>query len=252
MHSLPQFSQPMRTLLYMFFVIPSIMTSLAQTISPFHVTDTLLTDATRNRIERVKKSKKAMFEDDNYEVTRTCSGEWGGTIKFRDKVNGVIYACEATCPASVLRTDKGYIITSSLAHMTGFTEIVRISNPKLMDRFQLPPPRGKKGKTVFRYVGDDESKSKKGTETLIDSMGVLALGSFLYDGGIFHVVTDFKKTYVAQIDNKKFVIVDFLCNERTRSYDNNVITTDDGHTIISIDRGYIDIFREQVKLLRFR
>jgi hypothetical protein len=150
----------------------------------------------------------------------------------------------------VTKIGREYIVTSSLAHLIGSTEIIRISDPKSMDIFQLPPPRKKKGKMVFRYVGDDESKSKKGTETLLDSVGVLTLASFNLKKELFHVVTDFKQTYIAKIENKKFVVIEFICNGRTWTYDNDVITTEDGHVIITIQGGYIDIFDNQVTLLR--
>jgi hypothetical protein len=103
---------------------------------------------------------------------------------------------------------------------------------------------------VFRYVGDDESKSKTGKEVLLDSIGVLTLASFVFGSELFHVVTDFKKTYIAKIENKKFVLIDLICNTRTWTYDNDAIMTEDGHTIITIQGGYIDIFENRIRLLK--
>lgn len=240
----------MRSLLYIILTIISVTTSSGQTISLFQVTDTILTEKEKGRIEKLKKGRTVFFEDDTYSVTKTCSGEWGGTIRFTDKRTNIEYSSESTCPVSVTKRDGEYIITSSLAHLSGSTEIIKISDPKSMNIFQLPPPRKKKGKKVFRYVGDDESKSKTGTETLLDSVGVLTLASFVFERELFHVVTDFKKTYIAKIENKKFVIIELICNERTWTYDNDAIVTEDGHIIITIHGGYIDIFENQLRLLR--
>lgn len=240
----------MRYLLYILLTITSVTTSHGQTISQFQVTDTILTEREKSRIEKLKKDRRIFFEDDTYKVTKTCSGEWGGTVRFTDKKTNIEYSCKSTCPVSVIKRDGEYIVTSSLAHLSGSTEIIKISDPKSMDVFQLPPPRKKKGKKVFRYIGDNESKSKKGTETLLDSVGVLTLGSFLFEKELFHVVTDFKRTYIAKIENKRFVMIEFICNGRTWTYDNGVIATEDGHLIIAIQGGYIDIFDNQVRVLR--
>jgi hypothetical protein len=240
----------MRSLLYIILTISSVTASFGQNISLFQVTDTILTESDKKRIEKLKKERTVFFEDNTYKVTKTCSGEWGGTVRFTDKKTNIEYSCESTCPVSVTMQAGEYVVTSSLAHLSGSTEIIRISDPKSLDVFKLPPPRKKKGKKVFRYVGDDESKSKKGTETLIDSVGVLTLGSFLFEKELFHVVTDFRKTYIAKIENKKFVMIEFICDGRTWTYDNDMIVSQDGHVIIIIQGGYIDIFDNQVKILR--
>lgn len=225
-------------------------TSLGQTIGLFQVTDTILTENEKIWIEKIKKERKVFFEDNTYKVTKTCSGEWGGTIRFTDKNTGIEYSCESTCPVSVTVLNGEYIVTSSLGHLSGSTEIIKVRDPKSMDVFQLPPPIKKKGKKVFRYIGDTESKSKKGTETLIDSFGVLTLGSFVFEKELFHVVTDFEKTYIAKIEKNKFVMIEFICNGRTWTYGHDVIPTEDGHVIIIIKGGYIDIFENHVKVLR--
>jgi len=240
----------MRALLYIILTMTSVTISLGQTINLFQVTDTILTEKEKSRIEKLKKGRTVFFEDDSYKVTKTCSGEWGGTIRFTDKKSNVEYSCESTCPVSVTKIDGEYIVTSSLAHLSGSTEIIKITDPKSMDIFQLPPPRKKKGKKVFRYVGDDESKSKTGKETLLDSVGVLTLASFIFERELFHVVTDFKSTYIAKIENKKFVLIEHICYGRTWTYDNDVIVTEDSHIIITIQSGYIDIFDNQIRLLK--
>src|ERR1700722_17794087 len=64
-----------------------------------------------------KKLSSGFFEDENYLVTKTCSGEWGGTIWFKNKKTGITYACSATCPVAVNKINGKYFITNTLAHL---------------------------------------------------------------------------------------------------------------------------------------
>lgn len=240
----------MKTVIYILLTLLPAITSYGQAISLFQVVDTLLSDKERNRIEKLRKLRKTFYEDDEYLVSKTCSGEWGGTVKFKNKKTGIEYSCSATCPVAVNKINGEYFVTNSLAHLSGSTEILKITRPDSMDIFRMPPPRKKKRNKIFRYVGDNESKSTKGTKVLLDSVGVLTLGSFEFEGTLFQVVTDFKKTYIAKIENKKFIMVEFICEGRTWTYDNDMIKTDDGHTIITIQGGYLEIFDNKVRLLR--
>jgi hypothetical protein len=138
----------MRSLLYI-LTITSVSASLGQTINVFQVSDTILTQREKSRIEKLTKSRAVFFEDDAYTVTRTCSGEWGGTIRFTDKKTKIEYSCESICPVSVSKNDGAYIVTSSLAHLSGSTEIITIEDPKAMDIFQMPAPKKRKEKRCF-------------------------------------------------------------------------------------------------------
>ena len=50
---------------------------------------------TYNKLKFVKN--KYFYEDENYKVRETCSGEWGGTIYFKDKKTNLETAASATC-----------------------------------------------------------------------------------------------------------------------------------------------------------
>ncbi|HEY0652712.1 MAG TPA: hypothetical protein VGD65_06270 [Chryseosolibacter sp.] len=240
----------MKFLLYFVFALMSITPSAGQIVTLFQVTDTVLTHNEQNRIKELLKKRKTFFEDDSYTVTKTCSGEWGGTIKFIDKKTGTEYACASTCAVSVLSFDGAYIVTSSLAHLSGSTEILKITDPRSMEVFQMPPPRHMKGKRPVRYVGDNESRSKKGTDTLIDTVGVLTLGSFIFQHQLFHVVTDSKQTYIAKIENGKFKMIDLITPRRLRAIDRDPVAPADGHLIITTNEAFIEITDNQVKFWR--
>lgn len=201
-----------------------------------------------------KVNSDNIFEDSLYIISKTCSGEWGGSIKFKNKKTGVEYSAASTCPVVVNKMNGKYYITNTLAHMSGFSEILEIENPDLMTVFELPRPRSKKGKTIVRYIGDDESKSTNGTKQLVDSIGVLTLASFPYNGQLYHIVTDFKKTFLTKIENNRFVTIDTVSEKSIWTYDPEVFLKQDGHMIILFKNqeveGVLDIFENQITLRR--
>jgi hypothetical protein len=195
-----------------------------------------------------------IFEDSLYVVSKTCSGEWGGTIKFKNKKTGIEYSASSTCPVVVNKLNGKYYITNTLAHRSGFSEVLEISNPDLMTVFELPKPRSKKGKTIVRYVGDDEAKSTNGTKQLVDSIGVLTLATFPYKGQLYHIVTDFEKTFLTKIENNRFVTIDTVSEISIWTYNPEVFLKQDRHMIVFFKNqeaeGVLDIFENQITVRR--
>lgn len=245
----------MRRTLFLLWTLFNTTSVIGQIDSAFNVSRGTITDSLRASIESIKKNPLTFYEDQQFVVSKTCSGEWGGTIKFKSKKNGVEYSCSATCPVSVYRLNDKYYVTSSLGHMSGSCEVVEISNPELMEVYKTSPPRKIKGKRV-KYVGDDESKSTQGTKKLINEYGKMVLGSFVFDGQLFHVVMDRERktfttrTYIAQIEEEKFRIIKFITNEDVFTYDSDILKTNGGHMMIPISGGYLDIFENQIKILK--
>ena len=204
------------------------------------------------KVENKYKKNKVLFNDKNFLVTSTCSGEWGGTIKFRDKSSQKIYSAESTCPISVDKLNNEFYVTNSLAHMSGFTEILRIENPTEMEEFKVSKPRKEKGRFV-KYVGDDESKSKKGTEQLLDSIGVFTLASFQFDNRFYYIVTDFEKTYLSKIKNKKLETISELPVSDIWSYDPKIIKISNNHIILLFNnekiKGYLEAENNKIKIV---
>ncbi|PVD51821.1 hypothetical protein DC498_12255 [Terrimonas sp.] len=201
-----------------------------------------------------KVDNNKFFEDSFYLVSKTCSGEWGGTIKFKDKHTGIEYSAASTCPVVVNKLNDKYYITNTLAHLSGFSEILEVSDPKALTVFEFPKPRKKKGKTIIRYVGDDESKSTKGTKQLLDSIGILTIASFPFQGQLYHIVVDYEKTYLTKLTNGKYITIDTISNQRLWTYDPEVFTTTDKHYIIFFDnsntKGYYDIYENNITIVR--
>ena len=153
------------------------------------------------------------FEDDKYIVEKSCSGEWGGSIYFIDKSDRKIYECASTCPLIINKLGETYIVTASLAHMMGFTEILKIDNPKDLTLFK------KRKRKKINYVGDDESRTTKGAEILVDSTGVMAITSFLYNDKLFHIVVGSQgTTSLCKIEKNKFEEILKISEDRFWSY----------------------------------
>lgn len=147
------------------------------------------------------------------------------------------------------------LVTTTLSHDVGFSQIIEIENPELLTVFKSPKPRAKIGKRIITVVGDNESKSTKGSKIILDTLGMSAVATFPYNGELF-VITDYKKTYIAKIANKKFIKIGVISDKSIWTYDPEVIKTTDGHSIVLFKNeeveGYLDIFGNKIILFRYK
>jgi len=142
-----------------------------------------------------------LYKDEKYQVWKSCSGEWGGTIYFKNRKNGVIYYAIATCPVSVNKMNGKYYISNSLSHLSGNSDILEISNPesmKVTEKIPLNLP----GIITRQYEAHSHQRTKK----LIDSAGVIINASFVYNQKLYSVLSsnDGVKTTIAELKGKKF------------------------------------------------
>ncbi|WP_409415792.1 hypothetical protein [Flavobacterium sp. PS2] len=199
-----------------------------------------------------KFNQENIYEDELYIVSKTCSGEWGGTVKFKNKKTNIEYSASATCPVAVNKLNGKYYVTNSLAHLDGFSEILEIKNPALLTVIKKTKRRKKKSKIIISY----ESQSNKGTKQLLDSVGALTLASFPFKGQLYHIVTDYNNTFLAKIDNNKFVKIDTISDESIWSDNLEAFITIDKHLIIFFEnrdvKGYFDIIDNHINIIRQR
>ncbi len=170
-----------------------------------------------------RREEKPLYSDAMYTVVSTCSGEFGGSLYFVDRKTGKKFACSAACPVMVNRTDTSYIVTVSLAHLMGSTEILEIKYPDQMREYNYIPPRGRK---VF--VGENESHSRQGIKVLAHSMGAITIGTFQIEKEILHIVTNFHQTYICRIRNGAFETIQQLADKSFGSYKNENWSNRDG------------------------
>lgn len=188
-----------------------------------------------------------LFEDEKYVVTKTCSGEWGGTIKFLNKNSGITYAASATCPISVNKIKTSYYVSSSLRHIGTFSEFIRIDDPEKLEIYQQQPES-----SDGKLVGSEESHSNKGTVSLMGGQFVFEglQTSFVYNDSIYYILCDDYETFLAKIENKKIVKLEtilktLLCGSVSPPY-----KSEDNHLIVPFysdnGDGYFDIFENEI------
>jgi hypothetical protein len=226
----------------------------AQSEELFKVQQTTISDSSQTK--DFKRTNSNFFEDENYVVRKTCSGEWGGSIIFKNKKTGTEYSCNATCPVVVNKIDGKYIVTNTLAHLIGSSGIIQIDNPDSMEVFKRFEPKWKKRGIIKRYVGDDKSRSAKGSKQILDTLRIMILASFPYEGELYHITTDFEKTYVSKVENKRLINLGLVCNESIWTYNPEVIRTIENHYVVYFSnetiKGYLDIFENQIGLMRIK
>ena len=241
--------------LYIFLLIFIRTICCGQEAEKFIITETI-DENLKTKIDSFKSKNvdSTFFEDDKFLVTKSCDGEWGGSVKFIYKKNGKKYGCKATCPIVINKINGKYYLTSSLAHLWGSTTILEIDNPKKMKVFRMPKPRSSKNGTRIYYAGDRQSKSTKGTIQLLRKTKTLTLYSFVYREELLHIITDYEKTYLAKIDKNDFVILDTISNSNLRSYNQKVFKLRENKIIIYFENknaeGIIEINENMINVYR--
>jgi len=131
-----------------------------------------------------------LFEDENYQVTSQCNGEFGSTIYFRDKLTRRIYAATSGCPYIVNKLANKYFVNTSYDG-----GILEIENPQTAPRetqhISLAPTSEFTTeittKTIFNY-------------NYLDSHFYIPT-SFLADGVLYHIFTS--RHFEFSLDNKE-------------------------------------------------
>lgn len=220
------------------FLLAAFLLGFSNSFAQFHIKEAI---GSINDL-KLPESKAPIYEDDKYIVRRTCAGEFGGTVWFKSKQTGVERSFMSTCAVSVNRVGTSYIVTSSLAHLSGYSRVDEVANPEELEAFVYTASRVKKGKLVVRYHGDDQSTSLKGTVKLADSGGIYTLGSFVSNGKLYHIQANHKNTYLSTIKDGKFIMLNLISSEPLWDY--SIPFTVNGRLVIPFEgkvKGYIEV-----------
>lgn len=163
----------------------------------------------RDIVDDIKKLKGLpppglLYNDTKYEVWKTCSGEWGGSVYFKNKKSGKIYYAEATCPVSVNKINNKYYISNSLSHLFGSSDILEINDPEKMEQTT---------KTSLYHpdiiTREYESRSSKGTKKLIDTVGAVIMSSFVYKQKLYSILLNYSSTQatISELRDNKFYTI---------------------------------------------
>jgi hypothetical protein len=200
-----------------------------------YVLDTLVSDSLFKAIKshlKYREPDSILYEDDKYIVKGTCSGEYGGSIWFRNRQTGVVRSCSGTCPVAVDKIDGKYIVSCSLAHLLGTSEVIEIDDPDSLDIFRKPKPYKVKGKVKLYYLGDSESKSGKGTKKILDTVRAMIIGALPYQGKMLYVVAGGGATFLARLTDEGLIHTQLLARFNLWGYEPVVKMTADGKSYV--------------------
>jgi len=183
-----------------------------------------------------KKFIDPLYCDSNYVIAQFCYGEFGGTLYFFDIQKNKEYYCPATCATVVNKIDDKYIVTNSLAHMVGSSEVLEITKPKTLIELDFDTIKYL-GNFWYNAVWDGQSLKRSDrlinimrgeNRILLDTVGVLIYTSFKYQNEIFHIYKSGKSyydtipnpcdIYIGKIVNSKIEAVDSLCDVNIFTY----------------------------------
>lgn len=201
-------------------------------------------DAKGNAFFQSMKANSYFYEDENYTVTDSCRGEFGGSVYFKNKRTGITSFVQATCPLVINKINSSYYLTTSLSHLSGSWGFYEISNPEDLVRISEHEDYSE---TYRKW------RSKIGTKVLYESIGSVIIASFIYKNQIYHIVSDQESTYLAKRKNAEMVKVQELLKYRVYSYLNKVKKTEANHYLgifqTSENQGYVDIFENQISIV---
>jgi hypothetical protein len=202
-------------------------------------------DKKGNGFYSLKPNSENFYEDENYTVSDSCRGEFGGNIYFKDKVTKEQYSLHATCPLIINKLNNIYYLTTSLAHMSGFCSLYEIDDPKELTKVDI---------SDFNDYGN--MKSVLGAKPLINEIGSTILISFIYKEKLYHIVSDRDKTYVAERETAELKRIQQVTELRMYSYGSETCKTKENHYAAIFqtnkNQGYIEIYENKIKIILYK
>jgi len=160
-----------------------------------------------------------IFEDETYEISSCCTGEFGGSIFFKEKRTGKMYSCPATCPASVNKMNGIYYLSISLSHLHGRSSILQISDPKqLKEIHSTSTALCTWWDTCVTYKDSFKGMDSlmRGTIPLYKGRKSTIVLSFVYNNQLYHLNSKNDITYISRLICDTLQPVDTLANYSIR------------------------------------
>lgn len=173
-----------------------------------------------------EKSKPLLFKDESFEVSGCCVGEFGASIFFEESTSGKVYGSPVLCPIQVLKKNSDYYIISSLAHLSGFSQIVKVKKPNTL--FEIKEDSLKSWCNWYNQIdikkrllssdisNDYLSKYKVGTSQVLDTIGLLTVAAFWQNDVLYMLNSDSKGTYLNHIQNDRLKTIDTILKQPIR------------------------------------
>lgn len=192
-----------------------------------------------------KHQFKNFYEDDYFIVKDSCQGEFGGTIEFKNKQTGKKFVAKAICPSSIVKLNGKYYLTTSLTHLSGFSEIYEISNPHKLEELNLSDSVKEK------YL---KGKSTKGLKQLYKNIGGTILVSFPFQNQLYHIATFKEGTFLAKRRGSKLIKLQQLLDYKVFTFDSKIKITSKNHYLNSFITsryeviGFFDVSKTTIKV----
>lgn len=167
-----------------------------------------------------KNKYEYFYEDENYIVKDSCRGEFGGFVYFINKETKKVNVTSATCPSSLLKINGKFYLTTSIAHMSGFSAIYEITDPNELTEFKI---------TDSEEVKFFKKKSDTGTKKLYESIGRTILLTFLYNNELYFITSDSDGTFLTKRKNSELIKIKKLLDYKVFTYETGIKITDDNH-----------------------
>ncbi|MBN2890662.1 MAG: hypothetical protein JXL97_02235 [Bacteroidales bacterium] len=191
-----------------------------------------------------------LYQDDKYVATSFSMGEFGGAVIFEEKSSAKKFTYPALNPIAVHLIENEYYIVSSLAHMSGFSAVYKTSAPnKLYEIIDSSINFNSYWVQQFNlYIGNQIKDIVQAPDTLLDVLDVLIDASFVRNGELFFISTDFQKTYLSKIENEKLVNIEEISTTPIWTYTPNIINLPD-QMIFSSEKGFISVKSNKIDVI---
>jgi hypothetical protein len=159
-----------------------------------------------------------VYSDSAYYVYGCSVGEFGGSVFFLNKQTNKTYSYPATGVQQVLRFKGNYIVSSFLAHMSGFSDYLSIKDPTKL--YEL---KDEKQKTFCNWWMDvDSIRNKTHSDTITppgvnyyaDKFTTRTMVTFPYNDILYSIYCTDSATILAKHVNFKLIPVDTLLRKK--------------------------------------
>lgn len=199
----------------------------------------------KNRIENIKKENFNFYEDDLYICSKSCAGEFGGRVRFKNKLTGNESYIKATCPLIINKIDRNYYLSNTIRHLAGSSSVLQISNPDSLNEVE-----------IYQSIYPWDFLPNKIVEELLDTTGVIILLSFPYDKQLFHIISDYSEIYLAKIENKSIEKITTLSNQYPFTNTTEIIITNHNHFIVPLrwkrNKGHLDVVDNKIMVITYK
>jgi len=154
-----------------------------------------------------------IYEDEQFKAYQYCFGEFGGAIYFIERgVENYAYFLECTCPLMIERRNDKYIITETLAHLSGSGTIQVLNSPKELVKISLDsiPLDWKSARypTLSEYEIYDTLRHLE--KVLLDTVGITLDLFFEFDNSDYLIYSDYQNTFLGRVADGTIELQDTL------------------------------------------